>query len=196
MTDAMRKKLNGKGVRSVKDLATVNIQKLKMEGAALEKVRKLKKEAQKALYVQASSRVVTMARDVEQQVRTGLKAVLEAAWEAEHRAIEALRASQSKAYELADLAADRARHAAGVAEVTARQLLEEIARAPQKAREAWERYGDAATEAQAKAASAATKAAAAAGRRVQEGAEVVVEQSRSLFTRLRQKMGGPGRKSS
>lgn len=201
---ATQKKLRSAGIRSVKDLATVDTRDLQVDGVSHERLQGFKKDAQKALYQAASSKVVASAkrtgkavagsvRDAEAVVRKAVKEALEAAWEAEHRAIEAIRAQQNQSDGLAHTAAERAKQAQRVAQEKTAFVMDQLAKAPEAARGAWNRYGDSARQAEENAVEAAKRAASAAagaGRFVQKQAATLGQQSKSFISRLKRHRGG------
>jgi nucleotidyltransferase/DNA polymerase involved in DNA repair len=194
--DATRKKLEKVGIQSVKDLASVDTQAVNVPGLPRDRLQALKKQAQRAIYAAATSRIVNAARAtgravvesvgvIDQQVRAAAKEALEAAWEAEQRALEALRASQTRAVAVAEAAAVHARSAQRVASEKARFVVAQLQQAPDKVKVVWMEYAKSAANAEAKATAAAKRAADTANGMVRRKAASAMDQSRSLMTRMK-----------
>lgn len=190
-------RLNGAGIRTAEQLALVDLRRKHVQGIDEADLREMRKQAQRAIFQHAATRVSRVTRRAKGQVRKGMsdlersaqaaaEAALRAVRRAERAAQEALDAAQAAASGLAQSASVKATTARRAAERQAAALRKKVGRSP-AAKATLQRYVAVVTRAEAAAINAAERAKSAASRAKDFAADAAGEaetRSRSLYARL------------
>lgn len=203
-------KLRHAGIKSVEQLALVDVQRRKVSGVTPEKLVAMRRAAQKTIFQKTASRLRHAANvatrearrrveTLEAVVRKGAERALAAAKEAEAAAAEALAHAQAAAADLAEQAALQAVNARRAAEAQMEALSHRISSRRAK-RPLVRQYWALLQRAEEAAKAAAEKAIASAQAAKDAASEAVVqpiqEKSSSLYRRLVAKVRPSGRGKS
>lgn len=199
-------KLRSAGIKTVEQLALVDVRRRKVQGVTADKLVTLRRAAQKTIFQKTATRLRHAAEVATREARKGVETLevlvrkaaeqaLVAAKEAERAATEALGHAQSAAADLAEQAALQAVNARRAAQAQLESLAHrmETARAKRplvkKYWELLERAEEAAKTAAEKAVHSAQVARDAAGAAVGQAVETTQEKGSSLYRRLMAKVG-------
>jgi colicin import membrane protein len=200
--DPTIKKLNKSGVKSVEQLALIDTRKRKVPGVDADRVIKLRRMAQKTIFLSAAERVRLAANIAKKRVEKGAKTVEHAARLAAERAVDAAKMAEAsaaaaiahaekRAGDLAKQAAEQAVQARLVATQQLHALRERIAQDRKNPKSKVAKYFELLERAEKAAQTAADKAVEAAARAGQAGAEAAQqagEKGKSFYDRLMGKM--------
>ena len=207
-------KLRSAGIKTVEQLALVDVRRRKVQGVTADKLVTLRRAAQKTIFQKTASRLRHAAEVATREARRGVgtlevlvrkaaEQALAAAKEAERAAAEALAHAQSAAADLAEQAALQAVNARRAAQAQMESLSHRVGGSRSNrplVKKYWEllqRAEEAAKTASEKAVHSAQVARDAAGAAVGQAVQTTQEKSSSLYRRLVAKVSGSsGRKKS
>lgn len=192
--DPTIRKLNKSGVKSVEQLALIDTRRRKVPGMDSERVIKLRRMAQKAIFLNAAqqvrvaasiarSRVERGAKSVERAARTGAQKAVKAAKMAEASASAAIEHAEKKAVTLAKQAAEQAVQARLVATQQLEALRDKISADGKDPKTRVGKYFELLERAEKAAQAAADRAVEAAGR-VGQAAQQATEAGKGLYERI------------